>query len=278
LLEVPGPVLLKAQATLARRSEGRPPGGWAGIAEFGPGGYGPIVDGGLLPRHPFDPQAPASARDKPLIVGWLDSEAAFFAWQAKDAAAFTLDEAGLRARLARDLGPSAERVIEVYRSDRPDASPGDIFLAVQSARSMGLGSIAIAERKAAQGGAPVFYYNLAYRSNMKPPGFERELGAMHAIDIPLVFDNVASPSTLAGSRPDRALAARHMSQMWASFARTGRPAADGQPAWRPYTLAERATMVIDAECRLVSDRFGAERRLWAALARDGAGSRVRARA
>lgn len=269
LLEIPAPRLLAAQFAFARRVGDHGPGGFNGIADFQAGGYGPIVDGRLLPRHPFDPDAPELARDKPLIVGWLDCEAAFFAWADKDAAAFELTEADLRARLTRDLGAEeAGRVIETYRSDRPGAQPSDIWLAAQSARIMGLGSIAIAERKTAQGAAPAYYYNLAYRSNLKAPGGSgREVGAMHAIDIPLVFDNAAQPTTLAGSRPDRIEAARNMSELWATFARTGRPAARGQPAWPAYDLNVRAAMVIDAECSVVDDRFGAERRFWESLDR-----------
>jgi para-nitrobenzyl esterase len=263
LTEIPALQLLAAQNGLARKPQ-RGEQGRAGIAAFGPGGYGPIVDGELLPRHPFDPDAPPLARDKPLIVGWLDREAAFFAWASKDVAAFSLDEAGLRARAEAAFGPAAQRVIDTYRRDRAGASPSDLYFAVGSAVSMGLGSIVTAERKAAQGGAPVYYYNLAYRSNRKVEGSDQEVGAMHAIDIPLVFDNVSDPDTLAGNRADRFAAARNMSALWASFARTSVPAAPGQPKWRPYSLSERATMVIDAECSVVPDRWGEERRMWEA--------------
>lgn len=264
LLEVPGPKLLEAQSEL--KPEGRLM-GLHGIADFTAGGYGPILDGDLLPRHPFDPDAPPVARDKPLIVGWLDREAAFFAWTDHDVDAFRLNAEGLRKRLAA-LAPrpaEVDRIIEAYRSDRPGADPSDLWLAVDSERIMGAGSIAIAERKAAQGGAPVYYYNLAYKTNRKMDGTDQELGAMHAIDIPLVFDNAGPTTTLAGSRPDRLEAARNMSALWTSFARSSRPSAPGQPAWPAYTLAERATMVIDAECSVVDDRYGAERKLWRAL-------------
>jgi para-nitrobenzyl esterase len=264
LLEIPAPTLLAAQAAL--KPEGRRL-GLHGIADFTAGGYGPILDGDLLPRHPFDPDAPPVARDKPLIVGWLDREAAFFAWTDHDADAFRLTDEDLRKRLA-PFAPDAaaiDRIVAAYRSDRPGADPSDLWLAVDSERIMGAGSIAIAERKAAQGGAPVYYYNLAYRTNRKMDGTDRELGAMHAIDIPLVFDNAGPTTTLAGSRPDRIQAARNMSALWCSFARSGRPEAPGQPAWPAYTLAERAAMVIDAECRVVNDRFGAERELWRSL-------------
>ncbi len=263
LLEVPGRDLLAVQQRMAARTAGRPPGGWRGIAEFGPGGWGPILQPDLLPRHPFDPSAPESARDKPLIVGWADREAAFFAWQDHDAEAFTLDEAGLRRRLAQDVGAAhVDRLLAAYREDRPAATPSDIFLAARSAEIMGEGSALIAERKSAQGAAPVFYYNLAYRSNRTAPGVRGELGAMHAIDIPLVFNTVSDPTTLAGDREDRFAAARNMSAYWANFARTGRPTAPGQPDWRPYAADDRATLVLDAECSLVADRHGAERRIW----------------
>jgi para-nitrobenzyl esterase len=88
---------------------------------------------------------------------------------------------------------------------------------------MGLGTLAIAERKVEQARAPIYYYNLAYRSNMKLPGAEVEAGAMHAIEIPLVFDNAEPTTTLLGDRPERRIAARNMSSLWASFARTSIP-------------------------------------------------------
>ena len=39
-----------------------------------PGGFGPVVDGSILPHHPFDPEAPAISKDKPLIVGYNRDE------------------------------------------------------------------------------------------------------------------------------------------------------------------------------------------------------------
>jgi para-nitrobenzyl esterase len=267
LLEVPAPRLLQAQDALAKRATGSKSGGWRGIQSVGPGFYGPLVDGALLPHHPFDPAAPATARDKPLIVGWLDNEAAFFAWQAKDAEAFKLDWDGLKRRATEHFGDRTDEILRTYRTSRPNASATDIYLAIGSAENMGSGSIVTAERKAVQGGAPVYYYNLAYRSNMKPPGSDYELGAMHASDIPLVFNTVGPTTTLAGSRPDRAQAATNASAFFANFARDGRPSAPGQPAWPPYDLSRRATMVIDVDCSVVDDRFGAERKLWERLER-----------
>jgi len=262
VLDVPAPQILAAQKAMNAKLKSDS-GGWRGIQSLTPGTYGPIVDGDLLPHHPFDPTAPASAADKPLVIGWMDNEAAFFAWTGKDVEAFRLDEAGLRARLSPLLGDRTQTVIDAYRSGRPGATPSDIYLAAASYYAMGSGSVVTAERKAAQGRAAVYVYNIAYRSNRKMDGTDIELGAMHAADIPLVFNTVASPDTLAGSRADRFEAARNISAMWANFARTGKPSAPGQPAWPAYDLKDRPTMVLDVECKVVPDRFGAERRVWA---------------
>jgi para-nitrobenzyl esterase len=262
VLDVPAPQILAAQKALNAKIKSDS-GGWRGIQSLTPGTYGPIVDGDLLPHHPFDPTAPASAADKPLMIGWLDTEAAFFAWTGKDVEAFQLDEAGLKKRLQPRLGEHYQAVVDAYRSDRPGATPSDIYLAAASYYAMGAGSVVTAERKVAQGRAPVFVYNIAYRSNRKMDGTDIELGAMHASDIPLVFNTVASPTTLAGDRADRFAAAKNISTMWANFARSGRPSAPGQPAWPAYDLKTRQTMVLDVTCSVVPDRFGAERRVWA---------------
>ncbi len=56
-----------------------------------------------------------------------------------------------------------------------------------------------------------------------------------------------------------------MSEMWSTFARTGHPAATGQPAWPAYTTERRSTMEIDAECSVVDDPYPLERKLWERL-------------
>jgi para-nitrobenzyl esterase len=232
--------------------------------------FSPVVDGVVLPAHPFDPVAPAISRDKPLMVGHNRDEAAFFAFVGGDVGMFNVDEAGLRDRL-RPIMPDAERAIATYRRSRPAASPADLLIAIQSAMFAGNGSVTIAERKAAQGGAPAFSYVFDYPLETVMPGAKRPLGPMHALDIAFKFDNVDVPmrgSVFAGARPERHVAGRAMSAMWASFARTGRPAAPGAPPWPAYDLERRATMFIDATCRVVDDPWSTERRFWQSRVRD----------
>ena len=101
---------------------------------------------------------------------------------------------------------------------------------------MGFGSIEIAERKAAQRAAPVYLYNFGYKSEAKVPGTDYPMGTPHAADIAFKFNNVETPGPFSGSRPERLVASRNMAELWTTFARTGRPAAAGQPAWPAYDL------------------------------------------
>jgi para-nitrobenzyl esterase len=271
LLEVPAETLLALQLKIA----GMPNSGVLSGDKRGIGatrlGFGPVVDGGVLPANPFDPSAPAISKDKPLICGYNHDEFAFFAMVGNDVAAFNLDEAGLETRLSKEMPDDYKQAIEVYRGSRPNASPADIYIAIRSARFAGTGSIIIAERKFAQHAAPIYAYTFTYQLERTIPGTTHPLGAMHALEIPFKFYNVENVSAnggpnFAGDRPERYAAGRNMSSMWANFARAGKPSAAGQPAWPAYNLDKRPTMMIDAKCTVVNDPTGPERRFWEARA------------
>jgi para-nitrobenzyl esterase len=96
------------------------------------------------------------------------------------------------------------------------------------------------------------------------------MGVPHAMEIPYKFHLVRSGeqrgtgggAMMSISSPEDEKAAHNMAEMWSTFARTGRPAAKGQPEWPAYTTTERATMEIDAQCRVVNDPYPLERKLW----------------
>jgi para-nitrobenzyl esterase len=276
LLDVPVDRLLDVQVALGQNRPGplMPDGGRLGISgNPAPGGFGPVLDGTILPVHPFDPTAPAVSRDKPLIVGYNRDEMNFFFAQNRQTDVYALTDETLKARLERELGARADAVLAAYRKSRPGASPADLYVAVASTRFAGTGSIAIAERKHAQGGAPAYLYVFTHESDRLIPGTNYKFGAAHAAEIVYKFNNVRtagdpkSQQPAAGgmfddSRPASVQTARNMSEFWSSFARTGRPSAQGQPAWPAYTTERRATMLIEAECRVVDDAFSFERQVW----------------
>ena len=68
--------------------------------------------------------------------------------------------------------------------------------------------------------------------------------------------------TMMDTSADSVKTAQNMSKMWSTYAKTGKPGAKGQPDWPAYDTARRATMLINAECKVVDDPFGLERSLW----------------
>lgn len=273
LLDVPAPKLLAAQ--LAAAPPMAPAGGLIGSGFSGPmsgvaGNFGTVRDGVVMPHHPFDPTAPAISRDKPLMVGGNEDEPMFFSFVSGDLKAWSLDDADLRTRLTARFGERAGAVEAVYRKARPTATPSELYFAIGTALFSGLGSERIAERKASQGGAPVFRYDFAFDQGEPVPGTPGRLGALHALDIPYKFNNMETKSALrlpgdppfAGRRRERYGVGKAMSGLWANFARSGQPGAPGVPAWPPFTLTDRACLVIDTQCHVERDRDRSERLFW----------------
>ncbi|MFN8095332.1 MAG: carboxylesterase family protein [Vicinamibacteria bacterium] len=277
LLDVPAADLVAAQVALARRPGGRPRfnAGRGGLAPRA-GSFGPVVDGVVLPQHPFDPVAPEISRHKPLLIGTNRDESAFMFMGDPTHAVFELTDATLRGRLERELGKDTDAVLATYRETRPGASPADLYIAITSATMFWLGSLTVAERKHAQGGAPVYMYMLTYPSDWVIPGTSHRLGAAHATDLLYTFDNVypdgqwppqgkATMYQMLGGGAGRFAVARSMSALFTSFARSSEPSAKGAPHWPPYTSQTRSTMMIDTECKIADDPFAKERLLWAGL-------------
>ena len=281
LLDVPVEKLVAAQVALARRPGGGPPpnarrDGFMSRA----GSFSPVVDGTVLPHHPFDPVAPEISKNKPLLIGANRDEATFMFMGDPTHSVFNLTDAALKERLEREFGKDADTVLKTYRGTRPGASPADLYIAISTATMMWTGSITVAERKYAQGGAPVYMYMLTYQSDWIIPGTNHRFGAAHATDLLYTFDNIypdghwpdqgnATMYLMEGTGLGRFKVAQNMSGLFAGYARTSHPAAKGVPEWPAYTTETRATMQIDAECEVVNDPFARERIMWSRLRSSG---------
>jgi para-nitrobenzyl esterase len=269
LADVPAEQLLaiqlageQGQGALTQPSDGSPPQPLDGrLHKAGypmPGGYGPVVDGTVLPADPFDPVASPLMAGVPLIVGHNRDEATFFNMGRPDT--FALDEAGLKALLATEFDSDADRLLAVYRATYPKATPTELYIAIASARWFGVDSATTADRKSTQP-APVYRYRYDYESNFPIAGTQATLKAGHATEIAALFLNTDQPG-LEGTAPGVLEASKNMSAFWASFARSGKPAAPGQPEWPRYTTADRPVMLINTTCRVEKDPEGAARKIW----------------
>jgi para-nitrobenzyl esterase len=217
----------------------------------------PVVDGHSLPTSPFDPVAPAISANIPLLIGTVETEVTFFPHQILD----PIDEASLHAHvkqaLRRASDAQVDQLIAAYRAGRPHASNTDLYLIIDSDATFRRGVLLEAERKAAQGTAPVYQYYFTWRSPVR----DGKLRTFHTIEIPFVFDNVDACKSMVGSGEDRYALARKVSGAWVAFARSGNPNHAGLPTWTPYDNERRATMILNDECRLVYDPHRKERLL-----------------
>lgn len=222
--------------------------------------FGPVVDGTLLPRQPFDPDATPVSADIPLIIGDCTHEASLFLAHDDKVWHRTLTEPEMRARITPLALTQHGRVADTYRRLMPDASPAERLIATLTDSNFRIRSLLMAERRARQGGAPVWMYSFGWQT----PLFDGRLGTPHAIDVPFTFDTLEFTNATDRSAGAHALAAT-MSGAWAAFARTGVPEHASLPAWPTYSEAQRATMVLDVDCHVTHDPGAETRALWAEI-------------
>jgi para-nitrobenzyl esterase len=116
-------------------------------------------------------------------------------------------------------------------------------------------------------------YLIAWQS----PVLGGRLGALHAVDVPMLFGNLGVEGAwmkyLIGDRPDQAAGreafSHSMQRAWAAFARTGDPSHPGLPEWPAFDLTRRATMVLDTTSAVQDDPMSAIRQVWDLLPFNG---------
>ena len=176
----------------------------------------------------------------------------------------------LRAALKRIVAlddADADRLIALYRSNRPLATPGDLAAIMAGDNSMlRQSSYTIAARKFAQGAAPVYLYYFDWYSPVR----DGKLRAMHGMELPFVFAHPDLVQFMTGMGEERYELARKMSAAWAAFARTGNPNHAGIPRWEPWNPTRWPTMLFGRDVRAVDDPWGDERRAMAAARDAGA--------
>jgi para-nitrobenzyl esterase len=213
--------------------------------------FTPVVDGSYLTHHPFDPSAPPESRDVPVIIATTLEDAALRLtnWDLTDRGLATLlDE--------RFKGKSAE-ILEVYRAVAAGKTPYLVQAQIFTDTQVRSRAITQAERKAAQGGAPVWMYIWEWAT----PAFDGKLGAVHGHDVDASFNLYRNGICGAGDKTGRQMA-RRLASTFVAFAKTGSPDNDQIPRWPAYDANTRATMVFDADTRVVNDPRSAIRKYW----------------
>ena len=214
--------------------------------------FAPVVDGTILPHHPFDPAAPPESADVPVIISNTLEDAALRLTN------FDLTEEGLRTMMNQRFGQKAEEMLALYRNRYPDKSPyliqAQIFTDSTSRRSANTQ----AERKAALGKAPAYMYLWTFPS----AGFGGKFGAVHGTDVSATFNSYRDGIGGTGSEEQRALWAR-FANSWVAMARNANPNNSKIPNWPAYDEKNRPTMIFDKEVRMENDPRSEIRKFWA---------------
>jgi para-nitrobenzyl esterase len=210
--------------------------------------FAPTVDGTVLPNAPLSALAAGQGGDVQLLIGSNRDEARLFL--VAPGIIDLIDEPTLAAAVA-GYGLTSHG-LDVYRGNRPNASPGDVMAAVISDWFFRVPAIRVAETRAgATAGTWMYRFDLpAARDN-------HGLGACHAAEIPFVFDTVTRPEVrpLIGDTPSQQVADR-VHRIWVDFITRG------DPGWATYDTNSRTTGLLTEEVRVVDDPAGDERAVW----------------
>lgn len=240
--------------------EGPDPSGGVGI-------YGIVRDGDLVPegdlpivalREAASPVGPAVD----LLIGHNLEEGNLYL--AGTPGYDEMDDAAARGFVAR-LHPEPDAVLAAHRAERPELGGGPLMAQVLGDVVFTQPTRHVCEAHAAHGRGRTFAYELAWRST----GLGGRLGAGHAVDVPFVFDALASPHLtgpegLLGDAEAQAASgaqglADRMHAAWVSFV------SDGEPGWTTWDAERRATMRFDRASGVVEDPRPGVRAAWAVL-------------
>ena len=221
--------------------------------DVGAGGilWAPVVDGDVVPVRPIDAVAAGAGGGVDLLAGANTDEYNFF---AVPTGAVDLIPPELPAAMAAAYGLPVEETLAAYRAERPGATPGELFAAIQGDWLFRIRTQHLADAHAT-GPAATYLYEFAWPS----PAFDGRLGACHGMEVPFVFDTLpADTDPLTGPAPPQHLA-DVMHAAWVAFATTG------DSGWPRYELERRATMRFDLTPAVVDDPRAAVRSVWDAV-------------
>jgi para-nitrobenzyl esterase len=199
-------------------------------------GWGPVVDGSLLPYQGSDLQAIALSKDVPLLVGSNRTE---FASTLMDPALREGSTDAIDAWLTKRYGDKKAAYVAAVKKAYPEGTrPSDLVDVDVMFRP---GVLKQAGQRAAANTAPVYVYLFAWEA----PILDGIFKSVHCLEIPFVFNSIDHALYHTGGGPEAYALATSVSGAWVRFARTGNPNGSGLPEWPAYTAENGATMMIN---------------------------------
>ena len=184
---------------------------------------GPMIDGRLVIESPAEAYAAGHGAKIPFLIGANSSDIGF-------ARARTLDE------LFAPLGADAAKAKAAYDADGSGKVPA--VAAAFGADQMMVEPARFMARTIAATGQPAYEFRFSYVAESKRKQWP---GALHATEIPFVFDTVAARYGKDLTDADRATA-QAANAYWVNFAKTGNPNGKSLPQWPAYSPASDMLM------------------------------------
>jgi para-nitrobenzyl esterase len=182
---------------------------------------GPMVDGQVVPE-PVEMAFRAGRQAKvPYMIGVNNREFGFM----------TPPVPAVEGMLAR-FGAERDAVVAAYDPEKT-GNLGEVGVGLMSDGAM-VEPARLLARLAAAAGQPTFVYRFSYvASSLRAT----TPGALHATEIPFVFQTERAKYGDATTAEDAALAAA-ANAYWAAFAKNGQPSVDGLPKWPAYSAKD----------------------------------------
>ena len=250
LVSLPVERILAAQVEVEGRSRGgdlrpRIDTGIAGMP------FQPVVDGQVLPQPPIDAVRSGLSSGVQLLVGTNRDEITLFPVGAVDADRLR--------RIAGRIFADGDAALAGYRSERPDAAPEELLMAILTDRFFRIPAVRLAEAQTKHDGT-AYQYLFTWESR----AFGGRLKATHALEIPFMFNNLtrAGADIFLGPGPTPQALADAMHAAWTAFISAGDPGCDAVGEWPTYRPAQRAVMELGERIGVHVDPCGATRQLW----------------
>ena len=187
---------------------------------------GPMIDGKVVVEEPETAFRAGRQARIPYMVGANNREFGFM----------PLPPQAVEGMLAR-FGPARDQVVAAYDPEKT-GNMGEVGIGVMSDGAM-VEPARLMARLASAAGQPTYVYRFSYVASSLRKDVK---GALHATEIPFVFETVRAKYGDATTPEDEAIAAA-ANAYWVAFARTGDPNGEGRPRWPAYS--EKDDLILE---------------------------------
>jgi para-nitrobenzyl esterase len=227
---------------------------WKELLGAPPFRFSPVVDGYALPAPVAEVFAKGQQHKVPLLAGWNEDEirsSVTLRPQKPTAESHKAD-------LAKRFGASAEAMTTAYPAST-DAEAIEAAAALASDSFISYGTWKWLEVHRATSGQKVYRYRFdrdipieAGRTQNGVAVTAKDVGARHAGEIEYVFGQLDTVKGVQWAPEDRALS-NAMMDYWSSFAKTGVPKAQGQPAWPAFDKPGAPVILLGDTVKVVPE-------------------------